>query len=109
MEAAQRAASACRWLFSRTVGNVRIHAVSGAARGMAAGRRLASGADTGICAEGGTRGQAGNELAQSPRSLRGRRKGLHRKDSRSFARGRIPQLAANAGAAAVVAGRTEFA
>ena len=72
-------------------------------------RRLISGADAGICPQSRARGQAGNELAQSPRRLRDRRQRLHRKDSRSFALGRIPEFAASAGAAAVAAGRTEFA
>ena len=37
-KAAQRAASRRRWRYARAVGDVRIHAVSGAARRMAAGR-----------------------------------------------------------------------
>ena len=53
---------------ARAVGDLRIHAVSGAARRLAAGRRRSiPRADAGLCAESGARGQAGNQLAQSPR------------------------------------------
>ena len=59
-----------RWRYARTVGDVRIHAVSGAARRLASrADAVVCRADAGLCAEGRARGQGGDELAQSARGL----------------------------------------
>ena len=96
---------------ARAVGDIRIHAVPGPARRLAAGpaRRCIAGADAGLCAEGGARGQAGDQLAQSAPGLRSGREDLHRANSGSLGFGRIPRFAGNAGAAGGAAGRAEFA
>src|SRR5450755_488845 len=86
VENPQRAASRHRGRDAGAVRGVRIHAVSGAARRVAIGptRRYVSGADAGLCVEGGARGQAGNQLAQSQRNLRGGIGDLYRSASAEF-------------------------
>ena len=69
MENPQRAASGHRRRDAGAVRDVGIHAVSGAARRMAAraSATILCRADAGLCVEGRARGQAGNQLAQSQR------------------------------------------
>ena len=87
LENSQRAAPRHQWRDTRAVRDVRIHAVSGAVRGLGAGRQGIPRADAGLRAEGCTGGQAGNQLAQSQPGLRGRAEGLHRTNSRFRALG----------------------
>ena len=71
VENPQRTASRHRWRDPLALGRIRIHAVSGARRRVAdrRARRAIPAADAGLCAEGGARGQAGDELAQSQPGL----------------------------------------
>ena len=111
VEDAQRAACRHRGHDARPFRDIRIYAVSGAARRVAAGpaRRRAHGADAGLCGEGRARGQAGNQLAQSRRGLRGRRRCVHRTNPGPFGFRGIPELSGKSGATDRVAGGAELA
>ena len=71
LEGDQCAASRARRRDARAIGDFRIHAVSGPAWRMAAGGWRVARTLAGFCAQGRSRRQGGNELAQSTRGVRG--------------------------------------